>query len=84
VKGHIGKCGEHWHCFFDRPRDPLTGRRRKTSKGPFKTKKAAQAWLTRQLADMQSGTFVEPSRQTLGEFLREWLGALPTRSRDFH
>jgi integrase len=76
----VGKRGERWHVFYDRPRDPITGRRRKTSKGPFPTKKAAQVWLTKQLADMQTGLFVEPSRQTLGEFLREWLDALPTRA----
>jgi integrase len=82
VRGHIARRGSGWHCFFDRPRDPLTGRRRKTSKGPFPTKKAAQQWLSRQFVDMQRGSYIEPSagRQLFGAYLQEdWLPSLDAR-----
>jgi hypothetical protein len=39
------------------------------------TKKAAQAELTRLLAEVDAGTSVDPSRVTVAEYLREWLGA---------
>src|SRR5205814_261334 len=79
MRGHIARRGTGWHVFFDRPRGP-DGRRRKSSKGPFSTKKAAQQWLAVQVADMARGSFVEPTRQTLREFLEEWLAGLGTRA----
>jgi integrase len=79
MKGHVRKRGDAWHVFYDRPRGE-DGRRRKSSKGPFLTKRAAQQWLATQLADMARGSFVEPSRQTFGEYLREdWLPSLDAR-----
>ena len=54
--------------------EPATGRRRQLSKGGFRTKRAAQAALNEAMAALQAGTFVEPSRMTLGAFLTEqWL-----------
>jgi hypothetical protein len=72
MKGHIRRRGATWACYFERPRDPLTGKRRKATKGGFKTKQEAQRWLNKTLTELQEGRFVEPSKVTLGEFLREW------------
>jgi integrase len=53
----------------------VTGKRR-TRYVTFKgTKKAAQAELTRLLAELDAGTGVDPSRVTVAEYLHEWLGA---------
>jgi integrase len=80
MKGHIARRGSTWTVYYDRPRDAQTGRRRKTSKGGFSTRKDAQRWLNKQLTDMDSGRFVEPSRTTLAEYLREqWLPGLDAR-----
>ena len=82
MRGHIAWRGSSWHVYYDRPRDPLTGRRRKTSKGPFTTKRAAQDWLNAQLVELRRGTFIEPSagRQPFGAYLREdWLPSLDAR-----
>jgi integrase len=56
-------------------RDPQTGKRRyhnKTVRGP---KKDAQRYLNGVLRELDLGTFVEPSTQSFGEYLDEWLKA---------
>ncbi len=52
------------------------GGKRRQSKRTFGTKKVAQAALTELLAAHQSGTFVEPNRVTLAEFVERWLAGL--------
>ncbi|MDX2381042.1 MAG: site-specific integrase [Acidimicrobiia bacterium] len=48
------------------------GRRRQREVGGFRTKKEAQAALNDALAETQRGTYVAPSRTTVGDFLDEW------------
>ena len=51
------------------------------SKGGFRTKRDAQAHLTRVLGEVQEGTWSEPKRITVGQFLRQhWLPSLTQRS----
>lgn len=78
--GHICRRGPSWAVYYEKPRDPVTGKRRKASKTGFRTKQEAQAWLNRTLVSLEEGTFVEPTKVTLGEFVRdEWLPSLATR-----
>jgi integrase len=79
MRGHIARRGNSWTCYFDRPRDPVTGKRRKTSKSGFPTKKAAERWLANLVTSLDQGTFVEASKQTLAQFLTEWLPTAETR-----
>lgn len=52
------------------------GKRKQAFRRGFATKKAAQTELTRLLGDQQRGTYVAPTRSTLGQFmLDEWLPA---------
>jgi hypothetical protein len=54
--------------------DPATGRWRQLTKGGFRTRREAQAALNEAKTALRSGTFVEPSRLTLGAFLTDqWL-----------
>ena len=46
--------------------DPVTGKRKRTTR-TFRTKKEAQAWLTSTQTEVDKGTFVEQSRQTVAE-----------------
>ena len=47
------------------------------TRGPFKTQKAAETALRDELNGRESGTWVEPSRQTVGEWFRdEWVPTL--------
>lgn len=52
--------------------DPITGKRRQRKK-TFTAKKAAQAALTAWQAEIDNGTAVDCSRQTVAELLRFWL-----------
>lgn len=53
-------------------RDPVTGKlKRVTFSG--KTRQEVQEKLTAALAQIQQGTFVEPSKVTVGEWLDTWL-----------
>jgi integrase len=72
--GHIRRRGERsWELKFDIGRDPATGRRT-TRHASFKgTKRAAQAELTRLLAARDAGADVDPTRQTVEQFLQRWL-----------
>lgn len=61
-----------WAAQITVGRDPATGKlKRLTFSG--KTRKEVQEKLTAALAQMQQGTFVEPSKVTVGEWLDTWL-----------
>ncbi len=49
------------------------------SHGGFARKKDAQARLREVLSQKDAGAYVEPSKQTLGEWLEQWLTTLRTR-----
>jgi integrase len=73
MRGGTRKRGMTWTWYLGVV-DPTTGRRRQLTKGGFRTKREAQAALNEAMAALRSGTFVEPSRLTLGAFLTEqWL-----------
>jgi integrase len=73
-EGHIRRRGaKSWEIRFDVGRDPATGKRKTRTKTVRGTKKEAQAELRRQLNALDEGTFVEPSKLTVAEYLRWWL-----------
>ena len=73
MRGGTRKRGTTWTWYLGVV-DPATGRRRQLSKGGFRTKREAQAALNEAMAALRAGTFVEPSRLTLGAFLTDqWL-----------
>lgn len=72
-RGYIRRRGATWTVLWELSRDPLTGKRRQRSKGGFATKKEAQGYLTQQVNELNKGTYVEPSKQTLGEYLLTWI-----------
>lgn len=79
MRGHVRKHGPSWAIVYDLPRDTNGKRRRKWQSG-FRTKEEAQRAMNRTLSQLDTGTFAEPSKQTLGEFLLdEWLPSLATR-----
>ena len=80
MKGCVYKRGTRWHFVYELPRDAVTNKRRRRHGGGFSTRRAAQAALTEQLAELQKGSFIEPSRQTVGEYLAQtWLPAQAIR-----
>jgi hypothetical protein len=75
-QGHIRPQGDgSWEIKFDLGRDPLTGRRI-TKYVTFRgTKRKAQEELTRLLGQRNEGTYVEPTKMTVAQYLRHWLEA---------
>ena len=54
-------------------RDPATGKRRLKSHGGFRTRRDAERALSKMLEQINQGSYVEPSRMTLAEYLPRWL-----------
>lgn len=70
-RGFIRRRGSTWTAYWQV--DSKQGRHQR-SKGGFPTRKEAQAFLTATLAALQAGTFSEPSKVTVREYLLErWL-----------
>src|SRR5262245_46826745 len=60
---------------FGYSKDPATGRTKRVQKFiTFRgTKREAQAKLTDLLHDARHGSFIEPDKRTVGEWLSEWV-----------
>jgi Phage integrase, N-terminal SAM-like domain/Arm DNA-binding domain len=72
--GWTRKRGSTWTWYIEDVPDPSTGRPRQVSKGGFRTRKEARDALLEAQAALRSGTFVEPSKRTVGSYLlEEWL-----------
>jgi integrase len=74
TRGTVRKRGKKWAVITDVPRLGSEPRRQKWFSG-YATKKDAERDLSRIMAEMFGGTFVEPSAMTLCEYLRHWLEA---------
>jgi integrase len=60
----------------------VEGKRRQAWSSAFRTRRAAERALTASQAALDSGTYVEPSRLTFGQFLtNEWLPAITSTIR---
>lgn len=77
-RGSIRQRGKTWTAYWFVTGE--NGRRRQRSKGGFRTKRAAQGFLNEILGDVQHGTYNEPRRITVAQFMREhWLPSLDKR-----
>lgn len=56
----------------DRGKDPITGKRRERSE-TFHTRREAKAALARWQTEIERGTFVDRSKQTVADLLRYWM-----------
>jgi integrase len=76
MRGHVRKRGAKWCVVVDTGRDKSGKRIQKWHSG-FARRKDADEALSEILSGLQQGTYVEPSKLTLGGFLRdEWLPAV--------
>jgi integrase len=70
-RGWMRKRGSVWSACFVVYEN---GKRKQRSRGGFRTKKEAQAFLTETLGQLQHGDLVEPTRLTVADYLTEhWL-----------
>src|SRR5262249_47127187 len=72
--GHIVRRGQNsWRIKFDIDVDSNTGKRRTRYVTVRGTKKQAQVELTKLLASINAGAYVDPGNTTVAEFLERWL-----------
>src|SRR5206468_2964937 len=65
---------ETWTIKYDMPRGQ-DGKRRTKMQAGFATEADAQRGLRKALSQVDAGTFTEPSKQTVADYLRDWLKA---------
>src|SRR5687768_5309181 len=75
MRGHIRKRGATWTAVAYLGRDPETAKPKYKWSGGHRTRKDAERALTELVGRAQKGTYLEPTKQTVGEYLSEWLVA---------
>jgi len=74
MKGHVYQRAKgSWTIVYDLPVDAVTGKRRQKSQTVKGTKRDAERALREVLLSIEQGSYVKPSKMTLGELLRQWL-----------
>lgn len=76
MRGSVVKRGKAYSVVLDVGEDPQTGKRRQKWHSGFRTKREAQAALTELVGNVNHGTYVTRTRQTVAEFVDEWLAAI--------
>jgi integrase len=73
MKGHIReRSPSHWAIVID-VRDPATGKRKRRWHSFKGAKRHAQIECARLISEIQRGTYIEPNKTTLAQFLERWL-----------
>ena len=72
MRGHVRKRGKKWCIVVDLGQNENGKRKQKWISG-FKTKKEAENDLSRILNDLLNGTYVEPNKLTVNEYIKRWL-----------
>jgi len=73
MKGHIRERSPgHWAIVIDL-HNPETGKRRRKWHSFRGTKRKAQVKCSELIAAIKGETYVDPSRQTVGQYLDKWL-----------
>jgi integrase len=65
-------CGAKWYYRYDIV-EPKTGKRKQKEVGGFRTKEEAEAESIRIQAELQQGTYTEPSKITVEEFMLDFV-----------
>lgn len=82
MRGHIHKrASGRYAVVLDIGRDPDTGKRRQKWTSGFTTKKAAEQALAEMLSKVHEGSYSEPTKLTVAEYLRKhWIPGLEVRA----
>lgn len=73
ARGHIRKRGDTYAVVIELPADPITKKRRQKWHSGIRTKKEAEATLTRLLRERDTGQALDPTKQSLGDYLAGWI-----------
>lgn len=72
MRGHVRKRGNTYCIVVDVGRDE-SGKRRQRWFSGFRTKREAEKMLAMKIAEIESGGYVEQSKETVGSYLTRWL-----------
>jgi integrase len=76
MRGSVVKKGARYYVKIELDPDPLTGKRRQKWHSGFRTKREAEKARVDLLSKFDRGEYVEPTQQTLADYLTEWLKAI--------
>jgi integrase len=76
MKGSVIQRGARWYVKIDLGPDPLTGKRRQKWHSGYSTKRAAEKACRQFLVDLDRGMYADPGRQTVAQYLAEWVEAI--------
>jgi integrase len=76
MRGSVVKRGDGYSVVVELDRDPVTGKRRQKWHSGYRTKRDAERALSEIVASLHAGTYLEPTKQTLREFTKDWLAAI--------
>ena len=76
MRGSVVKKGDRYYVKIELDPDPMTGQRRQKWHSGFRTKREAEKARIDLLSKFDRGEYVEPTQQTLGDYLKEWLAAI--------
>src|SRR4051812_3003167 len=76
MRGSVVRRGTAYYVKIELDPDPVTGKRRLKWHSGYHTKREAERARIDLLSKFDRGEYVEPTHQTLSEFLVEWLKAI--------
>ena len=76
MRGSVIKKGDRWYVRIELDPDPGTGKRRQKWHSGYGTKRDAERARVDLLSKFDRGEYVEPSHQTVADFLTDWLAAI--------
>jgi integrase len=76
MRGSVVKRGNGYSVVIELDKDPETGKRRQKWRSGYRTKRDAERAITEIVASLHTGSYVEPTKQTLADFAKEWLVAI--------
>jgi integrase len=76
MRGSVVKRGNGYAVVVELDRDPITGKRRQKWHSGFRTKRDAERALSEIVSSVHTGSYLEPTKQTLSDYAREWLKAI--------
>ena len=76
MRGSTVKRGNGYSVVIELDKDPVTGKRRQKWHSGYRTKRDAERALTEIVASLHTGSYIEPTKQTVTDFTKEWLVAI--------
>ena len=76
MRGSVIKKGGAWYVKIELDPDPATGKRRQKWHSGYGTRRDAERARVDLLSKLDRGEYVAPTRETLGDYLENWLAAI--------